>query len=77
MKIKNALTGVYNRRQFDNFIRNKINKFSARKFLAGIMIDVDNFKKINDQYGHVVGDNILENIDTILKKSEDRMLPFI
>jgi diguanylate cyclase (GGDEF)-like protein len=51
------LTGVYNRRHFDRILLNKIKR--SRQPFALIVADLDSFKKINDQYGHVVGDEAL------------------
>jgi len=58
-----GLTGAYNRRHFDHqiiveFKRNQRYEHS----LALIMLDIDNFKAVNDQYGHLAGDDILREI---------------
>lgn len=57
--LTDGLTGLLNRRSFDN----DINYLLTRKapFSLGI-IDIDNFKKINDGYGHLVGDTVLKVI---------------
>lgn len=59
------LTGVFNRRYFDAVVQEKIRdgKFSM------ILGDVDGFKNINDQYGHVVGDEVLISVASLLKVS--------
>ncbi len=63
------LTGLYNRRQLDNYLSQRIRNTSYGNLLAGIMIDLNSFKKINDIYGHSAGDQALEAIGKILKKS--------
>lgn len=63
------LTGICNRRQLDYYLKEQIKNNTGRKFLGGIMIDVNSFKSINDFYGHVMGDEALEYTAQILKKS--------
>lgn len=50
-----ALTGLYNRRYFEDFLRN-----NANKPMTLIYLDLDRFKEINDNYGHKRGDEILK-----------------
>lgn len=66
---KDHLTGLFNRRQLDNYLQ-EISRYNTRKrLLAGIMIDLNYFKDINDIYGHTVGDQALEYTGQLLKKS--------
>ncbi|HTG00838.1 MAG TPA: GGDEF domain-containing protein [Nitrospirota bacterium] len=62
------LTQIYNRRKIEEIIQAEIER--ARRYntpLSVIMIDLDDFKMINDTYGHHVGDNILRTVAGILK----------
>jgi len=64
-----SLTQVYNRNMFHRLIDKKI--FQAQKnqdSFVFIMIDIDFFKKVNDTYGHLVGDDVLINISALVKK---------
>jgi diguanylate cyclase (GGDEF)-like protein len=63
------LTGVYNRRFFEGYFCKMANKKNCT--LACIMIDIDGFKKINDEYGHNAGDEVLKQTAELLRKSLD------
>ncbi len=56
------LTGVYNRAGYD-----VLKQSFDRDNTAVLFIDADNFKMINDKYGHVVGDNVLKKVANALK----------
>lgn len=64
------LTGLYNRRYFNNFFPLIIKNSSRyRKSLAVIFIDLNDFKKANDTYGHIFGDEVLKLFAAILKEA--------
>jgi diguanylate cyclase (GGDEF)-like protein len=60
LSITDTLTNVYNRRFFDTKIVQEINRAKRYKLsMSVIMFDIDYFKKVNDKYGHDVGDEVL------------------
>ncbi len=61
------LTGVSNRKKLDAYIKEKVNSCAEGKGFSAIMIDINNFKYINDTHGHDVGDNALETTAKLLK----------
>ena len=68
-----ALTGLYDRRQFDKALSNEYKraKRNAHHFNL-VMIDVDNFKLLNDNFGHPYGDSFLIKLSSLLSKSIKR-----
>ena len=63
------LTGVYNRRQLDGYITAKIRNSTDSKSFSAILIDLNEFKSINDRFGHETGDEALKNAVDIIRKS--------
>ena len=73
-----GLTGIYNRRFFDESTPRLISSLSRTgNPLTLMMIDVDFFKKYNDTYGHITGDECLKSISKILSKSVPRADDFV
>ncbi len=63
-----ALTGFYNRRQLEERIKQETAKAKRQKTpLCAIMIDIDFFKRINDQYGHAAGDLVLKTVSKTMR----------
>ncbi len=70
LSYKDSLTGAYNRRYCDD-ISDKIISITQRedKILSIAMIDIDDFKKVNDTYGHDVGDQVLKFLVKIIQQN--------
>ena len=61
-------TGLYNRKTFDEYLLSHMEECkNTNKYLTLAMIDVDHFKRVNDLYGHAVGDQVLLYLSHILK----------
>lgn len=67
---KDALTGVYNRRYFENYMKRQMSTpIKSRSLITVCVIDVDDFKFFNDNYGHQVGDAVLVEVAQALKNA--------
>jgi len=71
-----ALTGLYNRRSFDDTLQREHDRCAReRHALSVIMLDIDHFKKLNDNYGHAFGDEALRQtalrVQDVLKRPAD------
>jgi len=67
MAFVDGLTGVYNRRYFEQRILEELER--AARYAGGLavlMLDIDHFKRINDEFGHLLGDEVLRQLSTIL-----------
>ena len=63
-----SLTNVYNRRAFDEFANKSVLRAQREKTpMSVILMDIDLFKKINDRYGHQIGDKVLKEFSLRLK----------
>ena len=71
-----ALTGIYNRRYMEESLKQVISTLSrANSRLSLLMMDIDNFKKYNDTYGHSAGDDCLKQVagalESVVKRDGD------
>ena len=65
-----ALTGLYNHRAFHDRLRQELLRAStAHETVALVMLDLDDFKKVNDVYGHGIGDQLLYQVADVLRAS--------
>jgi len=64
-----SLTGLYNRRAILRRLEDQIKHASRyEEELSVIMLDIDHFKKVNDHYGHLAGDDVLEKVGTVVRQ---------
>jgi diguanylate cyclase (GGDEF)-like protein len=67
---RDGLTGGYNRRFFENRILEELDRAKRyRTPLSVLMVDVDNFKKLNDEFGHLLGDEVLKQVSRLFMEN--------
>ena len=70
MATMDRLTGLYNRGEIETILQNELSdRREEKKVISGIMMDIDDFKKVNDSFGHDVGDNVLRWAGHVLRKN--------
>jgi len=69
LAITDGLTGLYVRRYFSERLKEEMERSRRSGFLFSfIMVDIDNFKKCNDSYGHLVGDILLKDVARLIRE---------
>jgi diguanylate cyclase (GGDEF)-like protein len=69
-----GLTGIFNRRYFELRIMEEIER--ARRYgtgMAVIMADIDDFKRLNDEFGHLLGDEVLRQVSSLFQQQLRKM----
>ncbi|MFV0422123.1 GGDEF domain-containing protein [Oleidesulfovibrio sp.] len=65
---RDPLSGLHNRRAFDEFLQDSVTMWRKKDVpLALIMLDIDNFKNFNDEFGHRIGDQAIRTVAKILQ----------
>ena len=65
MMTRDGLTGAYNKRYFMEVLNREVGRCQRRnRQMALILMDIDHFKNINDTYGHLAGDEVLQELST-------------
>ncbi|HEY0251958.1 MAG TPA: GGDEF domain-containing protein, partial [Kofleriaceae bacterium] len=69
MATTDGLTGLTNRRAFEEKFEDLLQRAARHNYkVALLMCDVDHFKKVNDTYGHPIGDEVLRRVAAVLKE---------
>lgn len=67
------LSGLYNKRAFEETVNKKLQYINAENTKLFIMFDIDNFKKVNDEYGHGRGDEVIARMGRLLMDMLDNV----
>ncbi len=68
--IYDGLTGLHNQTYFKKFLEMEIKRAERQRYPLGLMIiDIDDFKNINDRFGHLAGDLIIKALAQLIKKN--------
>jgi diguanylate cyclase (GGDEF)-like protein len=70
LSVRDGLTGVFNRRKIEEVLDGELQRIRRYGGECGVlMIDIDHFKKVNDGYGHVVGDQAIRHVAQLAGKT--------
>ena len=66
--LRDPLTGCFNRRYLDETIRREFSRSQREGYpISLVMVDLDNFKNVNDEFGHQAGDAVLQSLGILLR----------
>jgi diguanylate cyclase (GGDEF)-like protein len=70
LSVTDSLTGLYNRRKLAEILTDQIARYQRnRRAFSVLMLDIDHFKALNDNYGHLLGDEVLAQVANILAQT--------
>jgi len=70
MAIHDPLTGTYNRYYFNEILSREIKRSKRYKYPIGfLMIDINRFKEVNDRFSHLLGDKVLKEVASLIKRN--------
>src|SRR5581483_809870 len=69
LAVTDPLTGLFNRRKFEETLQQEVSRALRYGPLSLLMIDLDRFKEINDRHGHQAGDEALKAVSRVLQSS--------
>lgn len=73
LSVTDQLTGLYNRRYFDMHVEDELRRCVRSHLpIAVVVLDIDHFKRINDSYGHLFGDECLQKVAQVMSQHTQR-----